>query len=270
LDLRKLNGKSQSSFQPFWDEVQKYFNEYTAQVNNHRHGEYRQVPISTIVEDLRFTVGKRLPPETEISSIQWLRLQFIHKNPWSMFALQYTGMFDHKFMVQSRVIRKGHQDSKCVAVQWNYIKQFACMWQKNCEMLCVDDKAIIPFGEPCHSSGTCNRSRHPSIAPVSGPAIAATDHDYRISRLVPSAMLIPDIPASQSSSFYDGEVHVTVKDNIFNTQLKTSAGENYYYNEDNVSLNKSILIIQSDGGPDHNHICLCSSMPHTPVCSTGF
>lgn len=58
--FQKLNGKTQSSFQPFWDS--------SAPVNDHKHGEY--LPFVVSVKELWETVEKQLLPGTKFPSMR--------------------------------------------------------------------------------------------------------------------------------------------------------------------------------------------------------
>ena len=78
------------------------------------------------------------------------------------------------------------------------------------------------------------------------------DHDFTKFSLSPSVSLVVDIPDSIDGGFYDGQVYVGLKDNVFepssalrhacelNSCLKTS------------SIDKSVECHYHDGGPDHN------------------
>jgi len=99
-DLRRNNGKVQSSFEDFWSELQKYLDEIITPVNERRHGSTMYMPIAISVRDLREIVTERLakafPGEAKpVPSEEWLRLQFWPRNPYAVSALRYTGRF-HK------------------------------------------------------------------------------------------------------------------------------------------------------------------------------
>ena len=82
---------------------------------------------------------------------------------------------------------------------------------RNCLMLVsVDDKAIVPVGEPnCPiSTGVCGHNR--SLV-CSGSQLLALDHDFHIHDIVPSVALFVDIP---DDSFFRGTTLVTNKDKV--------------------------------------------------------
>ena len=60
LDLRKNNGKVESSFDEFWEELQKYLDELVTPVNERRHGDTMYLPIAISVRDLRERIEERL------------------------------------------------------------------------------------------------------------------------------------------------------------------------------------------------------------------
>ena len=66
----------------------------------------------------------------------------------------------------------------------------------------VDDKAIIPVGEPGMPVSGC-RGHNRSIVPLQGQGPGALDHDFHVCGIVPS-----DIPESSLDSFYNGKAAI--------------------------------------------------------------
>ena len=60
LDLRKNNGKVQSSFDDFWAELQKFLDEIVTPVNERRHGDTMYLPLANSIRDLREQICERL------------------------------------------------------------------------------------------------------------------------------------------------------------------------------------------------------------------
>lgn len=155
LDMRTLNGKPGSTkFDAFWDEVDKLVVE-NASVQEWRHGECLYLPIVMSVEDLRNTVASRLPEGTLIPSNEWIRLQFWPTNPYSKVAVHYTGRFNLKFKVQSRLLRATHEDSHYVAALYKYQKNMAIKLRDHSFFVYVDDKANVPVGKCCDILFVC-------------------------------------------------------------------------------------------------------------------
>lgn len=59
------------------------------------------------------------------------------------------------------------------------------------------------------------RGHNKLLAPVFGPQLSACDHDFHVCGIIPSVIMINNIPENASDSFFDGTVHVTVEDKVF-------------------------------------------------------
>ena len=71
--------------------------------------------------------------------------------------------------------------------------------------LSVDDKAIVPVGEPENPISTGIRGHHCSLvsASSSGPVLSALDHDFHLFGIVHLvALAIINIPESPNDSFF--------------------------------------------------------------------
>lgn len=262
LDLRKQNGVVESSFDAFWEELQKYLDEIVTPVNERRHGDTMYLPIAISVRDLRERIEERLvkrfPGDSKpIPSAEWIRLQFWPRNPYANSALRYTGRFKVKYAIQARQMRKTHPDARYVAVLLQYIKFFAVSLQEQILVFSVDDKAIVPVGEPSNPISSGVRGHNRSLVTVGGPTLAALDHDFHLFGVVPSVSLCIEIPDSPNDSFFSGQPFVSIKDKIVqpsspyrhSTELAQLVRENY--SNDGRSSSKPVMIILSDGGPDH-------------------
>ena len=52
-------------------------------------------------------------------------------------------------------------------------------------MVCMDDKAVVPVGDPAMPLSTGVRPHNGILAPTEGPELVAMDHDFRMNGLVP-------------------------------------------------------------------------------------
>lgn len=173
--------------------------------------------------------------------------------------MQHTGRFEVKFKVQSRMIRGQHDDSSYVLYQIRLLKQFCVQWRDFCSLFWLDDKAIIPIGEPDLPVSTGVRAHNRSLAPVSAsaPQLSALDHDFHVCGAIPSVAFESTIPSDASETFFQGTVHVTLKAKVFSpshalrhgTEMVSLIRENY--SADGVNADTPIIINQTDGGPDH-------------------
>ncbi|CAG2197878.1 unnamed protein product [Mytilus edulis] len=129
--------------------------------------------------------------------------------------------------------------------------------RKYSTFVCLDDKAIVPVGEPGVPISTGVRGHNKVLAPADGPKLVATDHDFHLGGLVPSVAFVSDIPKNSNDSFFNGHIYVTTKDKVFQastpyrhaTELTRILRENY--SDDDVNLETPILCLMTDGGPDH-------------------
>ena len=75
----------------------------------------------------------------------------------------------------------------------------------------VDDKAIIPVGEPNAPVSTGVHGHNRSLVPSEGPQVEALDHDFHLHGIVPSVAFCVDIPDNANNSFYSGQPFVINK-----------------------------------------------------------
>ena len=217
------------------------------------------MPVAISVSHLREVISSRLREksiEAPIPSVERIRLQFWPRNPYATTGLRHTGRFDVKFAVQCRQLRREHPDSKYVAVILRYAKEFAVKHSDVSLMISVDDKAIIPVGEPdCPISSGVRGHNRSLVVGSSLQQLKALDHDFHLSGVVPSVAFFPNIPKDSRDSFYSGSVFVTLKDKV----LQPSSALRYSVELHNIVQTKCekegstnhIALIISDGGPDH-------------------
>ncbi|WAR27915.1 hypothetical protein MAR_013619 [Mya arenaria] len=267
IDLRKNNGRPLSKeFDQFWSALDNYLTEKSV-VHERRQSDVNYMPFAMSVEDLQTEIANRLPQGSKIPSVSWMKLNFYPRNPYKNSAINYTGKFKVKFKVQQRLLRATHEDSDFARNQFGLLKNFACKFRDLTSFQCLDDKAIVPVGEPGHAVSTGVRIHHGGIVTASGQNIAM-DHDFHIAGIVPSVCFNIDIPSNPNDSFYNGIVNVTVKDKVFESSnpLRHSTESvsiiRKLMSNDDINMEKPILIRYTDGGPDHRvtyrSVQLCS------------
>ena len=149
-----MNGKPNSTvFERFWDEVSLYLEEITPACDDCRHGNTLHMPIAISVSNLRDIIEGRLsskfPSEgIAIPSVEWIRLQFSLLNPYAANSIRNTGRFEVKFAVQKCQLCKNHPDSKYVMVLLKCVREYAVRFADHVLLASVDDKAVVPIGEP--------------------------------------------------------------------------------------------------------------------------
>ena len=132
-------------------------------------------------------------------------------NCWS-WPNSPCGANECTFAVQIRQLRKNHPDSKCVMVLLKYAKEFAVNFSQHVMLACVDDKAIVPVGEPSAAVSTGVRGHHGSL--VRSSSLGALDNDFHTHGVVPSVSLLINIPESPIDSFFTGQVYVGNKNKV--------------------------------------------------------
>lgn len=187
-------------------------------VDERRHTSVMHMPIAISVCNLRDIIIERLqkkhsnlPP---LPSLEWIRLQFWPSNPYANQALRYTGRFQVKYAVQVCQLRKEHPDSRYVGNILKYVKEFAVLHKPFVCMLSVDDKAIVPVGEPGAPVSSGVRGHNKSLVTNSRSKNLALDHDFHVFGIVPSVAFVVDIPSLAQDSFFQGMPYVTVKDKV--------------------------------------------------------
>ena len=236
----------------FWDECRKFLEEEVeTAVDERRHGNATHLAKAHSTWDLLNCVAKRCPSGTPLPSEQWLRLQFWPKNATMKSALQYTGRFQVKFMVQPRQLRKWHEDAHYCAALFKYVKEFGLRYKAIVDLVFLDDKHRCKVGEPGIPVAAVERGKQ-VIVTMSGKKFSVADHDFTKCGMIPSVMLFCDIPTTIEESFYSGQVYVGLKDPIF----KPSSALRHAIELGNIiarrCLNNPVLVMYTDGGPDHN------------------
>ena len=251
MDLRANNGRIKDGrFDPFWEELDSYLTEQSAVHERRQSNLY--LPFAISVRDLTEIIKSRLPDGTPVPSESLIRLQFWPSNPYTSTAVKYSGRYQVKYAVQQRLLRVQHEDSRYCANQFGNLKTFAVHMKDFTVFLSDDDKAIIPVGNPGSPLSATQRHHNRSLSATSGAA-PASDHDFHTCGMVPSVIFNIDIPEAARDSFYQGEPNVVLKDKIFqpSSALRHATETVKVLRGDAEQLEKPILILYTDGGPDH-------------------
>ena len=182
-------------------------------VDDRRHGEVTHLAKAISIRDLKEQVSQRCPPGTAISSEEWLRLQFWPKTPKACVSLQYTGRLNVRFMVQKRQFRKSHEDEHYTAAIFRYLREYAIKLKDYCTMICIHDKHRLKVGELGFPVAAAERGRRVLVRV--GTTFEVGDHDFTKFSIIPSVVLVVDIPDNIQESWYRGQVHVGYKDAAF-------------------------------------------------------
>lgn len=253
VDLRQLNKGAPTQYDTFFTGVENYINKNSLEaVHERRHDEAGRLALAISVRDLIAQVASELPKDTPVPSEAYMRLQFWPKNKTHHAALHYTGRFPLKYQIQTRQIREEHMDSHYGAAVFRYLKEFAILYAGESNLVFLDDKHNIKVGEPGVPLASAERGRQCIVTREGASSFSASDHDFAKFKLVPSAALLCEIPESIEDSFYRGQLHVGVKEILFqpSSPIRHMA-ELFTCLKDNSCADKPVLLLYSDGGPDH-------------------
>lgn len=234
----------------FFEKTKEYIESVVeTAVDDRRHDKFTHLATAISIPDLRRQVALTCPPNTPIPSEQWLRFQFAPKNATSYSSLQYTGKLNVKFQVQSRQLRKEHIDMHYASAAFRYLKELSVKFREYTTFMCLDDKHHCKVGEPDHPVAAVDRGKRVIVGQEK--VFAVSDHDFTKFSKVPSVTMLLDIPESIYGSFYRGQVYVGVKDLVLEPSSPirhiTEASKLLEFEQNQ----KSILLIYTDGRPDH-------------------
>lgn len=121
------------------------------------------------------------------------------------------------------------------------------------------DKHRIKVGEPDAPVASAERGRQ--VIVHSGTRLEAADHDFTKFSIIPSVVLICDIPEEVSGSWYTGEVKVLLKEGAFepSSALRHSTELSSILQER--AQQKPIPFVYSDGGSDHRVTYISVKLP---------
>ena len=116
-------------------------------------------------------------------------------------------------MVQARQFRKTHEDAHYTAAIFRYVKEFAIRFREHSHMFCLDDKHRMKIGEPGFPVAAAERGRRVMVKV--GSSFDVADHDFTKFSMIPSVVLMNNIPQDITESWYRGKVYVSLKDAAF-------------------------------------------------------
>ena len=117
------------------------------------------------------------------------------------------------FMIQQRQSCKQHPDQHYAAALFRYQREFALKFREHTAFVCLDDKHRIKIGEPGFPMAAAERGRRVLVSMTKSFQVG--DHDFTKFSVIPSVVLVLDIPHSISESWYNGKVYVSIKDAVF-------------------------------------------------------
>lgn len=228
-DLRGIANaerKGTTCFAEFWKCVQEELDSMTVAADERRHNGVVAYLSETISHKTLFSrandrlsskklLGK-VPDNVRVPSERWFSFQFWPTNEHVQAALQYTGRFPLKLQLQVRNLRKDHPHAYYCAKQKKLTEAWVHKFREYCTAGQPDDKANGTIGEPGTATTFLSRQRA-ALSSVVLDEMRAMDHDAGSSKLrfIPSVFLLQDIPTKVDGTWLRGQVHVTLKNNLF-------------------------------------------------------
>ena len=134
-------------------------------------------------------------------------------NPRTKAAVQFRKTIPVKMMIQQRQFRHSHIDAHYCAAIFRYQKEYALKLRDQALMVCLDNKHRIKVGEPGLPMTSVERGKKVLVS--LNQTFEVCDHNFTCFSLIPSVTLLIDIPDKIDESWYEGEVHVGIKDAVF-------------------------------------------------------
>ena len=116
------------------------------------------------VPDLISQVSRQCPEGTPIPNVSWVRLQFWPENRHLHSSCHYTSKLSIKYMVQTRQLRKSHEDSHYAAALFRYQRELAVKFRQHSTFICLDDKHRMSVGEPGYPVAAVDRGKRVIVA----------------------------------------------------------------------------------------------------------
>ena len=158
-------------------------------------------------------------------------------------------------MVEARQLRKTHEDSHYCAALFRYARKFAIKFYDHCSLLFLDDRHCCKVGEPNYPVAAVEKGKK-VVAAVSGSTFTISDHDFTKFGLIPSVVVLCDIPERMDNTFYRGQVLVGLKDAATepSSPMRHSTELSKIFRERDIQ--SLIVVLYTDGGLDHNNTFL--------------
>ena len=153
-------------------------------------------------------------------------------------------------MIQIRQLHLHHIDSHYASAIFRYLKELAIKFKNYTWLVFLDDKHRCKVGEPGFPVAAVERGKRVVVG--RDTTFAVTDHDYTKLGIIPSVTMVCNIPESINGDFYTGKVHIGLKDPNFQPSSPLRhATELYDILLKEELVNKPVLCLYTDGGPDH-------------------
>ena len=147
--------------------------------------------------------------ESEIPLLSLFKFQFWPKDCTTHSALNYTGHFSVKYIMQQRMVRKSHDDDHYINAIYKYAQQYVIDIRDWASFICIDDKHKILLSEPGFPLSALPCSRRVLVG--KNQVFQVRDHDFSTISLIPTVILLNTIPETVDGSWYWGKPMIFLK-----------------------------------------------------------
>ena len=133
-----------------------------------------------------------------IPSYSWFKFQFWLKNSYTNAALNYTGRFKVRYMVQQRNVHKYTPDDHYCAALYKYSRQLVIMFKEYAAFASTNDKCKIKIGQLNFPVVAVTQGKQVLVA--QGTFLQTINHDHASSTLIPTVLLSHEIPNNIDNS----------------------------------------------------------------------
>ena len=227
FDLRWMNGPNGDRFASFWDTMGEYLQlEVGESAEERRHGDHAMsyaskfVSVPSLIREVTLLLhAKDGHEDDKIPSLDCVLTKWSPNNPYKLTAARFSPRFQIKRRVQTRCLRKEHEDAHWVAslAKYNKVKVVLIRdalaeagLQRGVLRIGCDDQKQMPVGPPGLPINSGARPHGPVAAPAGQP-LDASDHDsHRQGAIINSLSLLTDIPEHAGDSWYAGTPSVVM------------------------------------------------------------
>ncbi len=166
-------------------------------------------------------------------------------------------------MIQTCQLRAYYPDVHYTSALFCYEKKFAIKFHEIINFIFLDDKHHCKVGEPGFPVAIVKRGK--KVVINRDTTFEVADHNYTKTGIIPSVVMICNIPESINGDFYVGKVHIRLKDPIFQpSSLLHHVIELYHIFLKEEFTDKPILCLYMDGKPDHH--CTYTRIQLSYIC----
>ena len=106
-------------------------------------------------------------------------------------------------------MRKHSDDDHYCAALYKYAREMAVRFGEHCVFISTDDKNKIKVGEPDCPISAITRGRQVLVG--LNQVVKSADHDFASITLIPTVILVHDIPDEVDKSWCRGHAHIYMK-----------------------------------------------------------